>query len=94
MNLEIGDRVRLIGKTKQATEVLEKIGDVFLVSNITSNIYSTAVKGRAPYVGLVGSKNRSIIWMGTIDNPDFKVKRVQHESNPAKRSKVSKQVQR
>ena len=76
MELARGDIVKLHAKSKNGSRTIESHGDLFYVSNITDVVYNTNVRGKAPYAGLVSNKNRTVLWTGLSDNPDFKLKKV------------------
>jgi len=76
MELSRGDIVKLQAKTKNGTQTIESHGDLYYVNNITDVVYNCNVRGKAPFAGLVSSKNRTVLWTGLSDNPDFKLKRV------------------
>ena len=71
--MQVGDQIKLKGKTKHGKNRIQQIGSEFWVSEIRNSIHTTKHTGVAGPFAMVFSPTGDHRWIAIKDDPDFEI---------------------
>ena len=78
--MKVGDKVKLVGKTKHGKNRVKENGEFWLVENIKEKqLFPRKMSGPGPFLFLISLKSGTddIRWVSEIDDPNFEVEPVE-----------------